>query len=157
MPISIVRIAAVLALILLAACQGGLGSIAPQGAAASAEARTHVAEIRRANGMQELRPDRTLDRAALQQAGNMAQAARMSHSTGLGRDFASRMRANGIRIAGENIAHGRFGTAEVLEVWMNSSGHRANMLNPDFSSFGLAYAVDPADSSRRYWVMVLGD
>lgn len=87
----------------------------------------------------------------------MAAAGRMRHDTGLRRDFVTRMSAEGIRgISAENIAHGRFDTARVLSIWMNSSGHRANVLDPRFSRYGLAYAPDPTDKDRRYWAMVLG-
>jgi hypothetical protein len=105
-----------------------------------------------------LRPDRELERAALAQASNMASAGRMAHNTGARRDFPSRMRAGGIRgTAAENIAHGRFDTARVISVWMNSAGHRRNMLDERFSRFGLAFVPDPRDTSRRYWAMVLGE
>lgn len=87
----------------------------------------------------------------------MAAAGRMRHDTGLRRDFVTRMNAEGIRgVSAENIAHGRFDTARVLSVWMNSSEHRAIVLDPRFSRYGLAYAPDPADGDRRYWAMVLG-
>ncbi|MNL07691.1 Cysteine-rich secretory protein family protein [compost metagenome] len=39
--------------------------------------------------------------------------------------------------AGENIASGKVGAPVVDEMWMNSSGHRANILNPGFKSFAL--------------------
>lgn len=87
----------------------------------------------------------------------MAAAGNMRHDTGLRRDFVTRMSAEGIKgISAENIAHGRFDTARVLSVWMNSSDHRAIVLDPRFSRFGLAYVPDPQDASRRYWAMVLG-
>lgn len=38
---------------------------------------------------------------------------------------------------GENIAWGKVGAPVVDEMWMNSSGHRANILNPNFKSFAL--------------------
>ncbi len=87
----------------------------------------------------------------------MAAAGRMRHDTGWQRDFVTRMSAEGIRgVSSENIAHGRFDTTRVLSIWMNSAGHRRNMLDERFSRFGLAYAPDPQDASRRYWAMVLG-
>jgi uncharacterized protein YkwD len=147
------------ALLALASCQSifsGIGSV--PGTVASAEAAPRVAELRTENGLAALRPDRELERAALAQASNMASAGRMAHNTGARRDFPSRMRAGGIRgTAAENIAHGRFDTARVISVWMNSDGHRRNMLNERFSRFGLAFVPDPRDTSRRYWAMVLGE
>jgi uncharacterized protein YkwD len=55
-------------------------------------------------------------------------------------------------LVGENIARGQVDERAVLDAWMNSSGHRANNLNPDFEDFALA----KANSSRGpYWVLVL--
>ncbi|GIO26279.1 CAP domain-containing protein [Ornithinibacillus bavariensis] len=43
------------------------------------------------------------------------------------------------RTAGENIAKGQKSPQEVMNAWMNSSGHRANILNPNFDSIGVGY------------------
>lgn len=48
---------------------------------------------------------------------------------------------------GENIAYGYPTPEDVVEGWMNSDGHRANILNPDFT--GLAVGVE-----NRYWVQL---
>src|SRR4051812_16328934 len=42
---------------------------------------------------------------------------------------------------GENIACGQRGPAEVVRGWMNSPGHRANILKPDFTHIGVGYAT----------------
>jgi len=45
---------------------------------------------------------------------------------------------------GENIAKATTGyksPAGVIEMWMNSAGHRENILNPDFTSMGIGYAI----------------
>ncbi|HKP52672.1 MAG TPA: CAP domain-containing protein [Chloroflexia bacterium] len=39
---------------------------------------------------------------------------------------------------GENIAWGQTTAAEVMDSWMNSEGHRANILNPDFTQIGVS-------------------
>jgi uncharacterized YkwD family protein len=51
------------------------------------------------------------------------------------------MRTFGInyRTAGENIAKGQKSPQEVMNAWMNSSGHRANILNAKFDSIGVGY------------------
>ena len=41
--------------------------------------------------------------------------------------------------AGENIAAGQQTPAEVMKGWMNSSGHRANILNPNYTEIGVGY------------------
>lgn len=44
--------------------------------------------------------------------------------------------------AGENIAKGQRTPQEVVNAWMNSTGHRANILNPNFKEIGVGYAKD---------------
>lgn len=54
------------------------------------------------------------------------------------------MEAYGInyRTAGENIAKGQRSPSEVVNAWMNSEGHRANILNGSFTHIGLGYYAD---------------
>lgn len=134
----------------------GCGSIRATGdsGGASAAGSRYLADIRSAHGLTGLSPDRRLEQAALEQSAFMARYARMAHDTGSGRDFATRMKRYGIGTAAENLAHGRFGMDRLFEMWMASTGHRTNMLNPDFGRFGLAYTYDAA-GERRYWALVL--
>lgn len=44
---------------------------------------------------------------------------------------------------GENIAMGQNSSAEVINSWMNSSGHRANILNPGYTRIGVAAFTTP--------------
>lgn len=46
------------------------------------------------------------------------------------------------RTAGENIAKGQRTPKEVVQAWMNSEGHRKNILNPDFTNIGVGYVKD---------------
>lgn len=86
----------------------------------------------------------------------MARAAQMKHTAGWGKNFAARMKNDGIEgAAAENIAHGRMGLDELFAMWMDSQGHRRNMLDPRFGRFGLAYVRDESGSQRRYWALVL--
>lgn len=127
------------------------------GAGASGAAAGALNALRAEQGLPALVPDRQLERAALQQAGYMAAAGRMKHTTGWGKDFASRVKANGIAgAAAENIAEGRMDTARVLKTWKNSPPHRRNMLDQRFTRFGLAYVRDSKNHDWRYWAMVLG-
>jgi len=52
--------------------------------------------------------------------------------------------------AGENIAAGQQSPTEVMNAWMNSSGHRANILNPNYTEIGVGIAS--GGSYRTYWV-----
>jgi uncharacterized protein YkwD len=139
----------------LSACQTAMqrpGKVA----GASAKATSNVQAIRSANNLAGLNADPTLERAALQQAGYMANAGRMAHATGWGRSFASRVRDNEIHgIAAENIAMGRMDMDQLFGRWMASPPHRRNMLDPQFTRFGLAYAESANGSAERYWALVL--
>lgn len=53
---------------------------------------------------------------------------------------------------GENVAVGQPTASAVVQAWMNSSGHRANILNPSYTRIGVADVVG-ADG-RHYWVQV---
>ncbi|MEQ1951941.1 CAP domain-containing protein [Mesorhizobium sp. CN2-181] len=127
-----------------------------EGAVASSAGQSYLAQIRSSNGLPPLSADPTLGQAALHQAEYMARSGRMAHTTGWGKDFVSRMRADGVRgAAAENVAFGDMGPEEVFSRWMNSAGHRRNMLDPAFSRFGLAYVREAANPQRRYWALVL--
>ncbi len=142
------------ALLLLGAC-GSVHETGP-GAGVSAAAAGTIAELRQANGVPALAADGKLQQAALQQAGYMASAGAMEHTTRIGRDFVSRMKNDKISgLRAENIAYGAFDTAKVLDVWMHSPPHRKNMLDPRIKRFGLAYVGD--GKGRRYWSMVMTD
>jgi uncharacterized protein YkwD len=138
----------------LAGCQSTINT--GEGAGASGSGASYLATIRSSNNLPGLSADSMLERAALQQAGYMAASGRMTHTTGWRRDFASRMKDNGVRgAAAENIAHGDIDPAELFSRWMNSAGHRRNMLDPRFTRFGLAYVREGNGSNRRYWALVL--
>lgn len=141
------------ALLSLAGCQ----SVFPTGSGVI-EARTGeeaLRTIRSEHGLPRLSPDSTLEKAALQQAGYMARSRKMEHTTARGRDFASRMKSNGVEgAAAENIAHGGMAPGKLFSMWMDLAGHRRNMLDPRFEHFGLASVADA--EGRRYWALVLG-
>ncbi|MBI3838217.1 MAG: CAP domain-containing protein [Planctomycetia bacterium] len=50
---------------------------------------------------------------------------------------------------GENIAMGQNSSSEVINSWMNSSGHRANILNPGYTRIGVAAYTTP--EGTIYW------
>ncbi|WP_246485499.1 CAP domain-containing protein [Aminobacter carboxidus] len=153
---TVMRATALGALLFLAACQTG-SNLAGDAAGASATGVTYLQTIRSEHGLPPLSPDSTLERAALQQAAYMARSGKMEHTTGWGKDFAARMNDNSVAgAAAENIAHGGMEPAKLFSMWMNSAGHRRNMLDPRFSKFGLAYVRESKGSDKRYWALVLG-
>ncbi|WP_423219157.1 SafA/ExsA family spore coat assembly protein [Caloramator australicus] len=54
--------------------------------------------------------------------------------------------------AGENIAMGQRTPQEVMNAWMNSPGHRSNILNPTYTEIGVGLAKDKA--GRCYWTQM---
>ena len=56
------------------------------------------------------------------------------------------------RTAGENIAKGQRTPAEVVNSWMNSSGHRANILNANFTDIGIGVAK--SSNGTLYWTQM---
>ncbi|MER5295538.1 CAP domain-containing protein [Streptomyces pharetrae] len=61
---------------------------------------------------------------------------------------------SGLRSIGENIACGQRSPAEVVTGWMNSPGHRANILEPDFTRIGVGFAG--GGRAGTYWTQVFG-
>jgi len=113
----------------------------------------------RANaGLSALRVNTKLMQAAQIQADQMAQLGRLEHELS-GAKYptpSDRLAAVGYRwqTYGENIAMGQTSAATVVDSWMHSSGHRANILNSRFQEIGVGYARDSA--GRPYYVQVFG-
>ncbi|SFD86175.1 uncharacterized protein, YkwD family [Lentibacillus persicus] len=58
------------------------------------------------------------------------------------------------RTAGENIAAGQRSPEQVVESWMNSEGHRENILNEGFTHIGVGYVEDTESPYRTYWTQL---
>ncbi|MBE7373852.1 CAP domain-containing protein [Pseudomonas lopnurensis] len=57
---------------------------------------------------------------------------------------------------GENIAAALPTPRKVVDGWLASPGHCANLMNPRFSELGAAYAVDPQSDAGIYWTALFG-
>ena len=57
---------------------------------------------------------------------------------------------------GENIAAGLDTPRKVVDGWLASPGHCANLMNPQFSELGAAYANDPKSDAGIYWTALFG-
>jgi uncharacterized protein YkwD len=105
-------------------------------------------------GLTALKPDRRLERAALGHAGDMVEHLYFSHDGRNGSRPAQRIRAAGYLSnggawqIGENLAWGTGDLATpraIMAAWMNSSGHRANILQPAYREIGVTVlAGNPA-------------
>ncbi len=107
--------------------------------------------IRKENGMSELTYDWELCRVARIKSQDMKDNGYFSHiSPTYGSPF-QMMKSFGIRYksAGENIAKGQPTPEAVVKAWMNSSGHRANILNSSFTHIGVGYV-----SVGNYWTQM---
>lgn len=70
-------------------------------------------------------------------------------------DRASRAGYSWQRI-GENIAAGQGSAEQVMAGWLASPGHCKNIMNPDFTELGAAYATNPESAAGSYWTQVFG-
>lgn len=61
------------------------------------------------------------------------------------------------KAVGENIAAGQKTPQEVVEAWMNSEGHRANILSADFKKLGVGYCESNSSEYSHYWVQLFSD
>lgn len=112
---------------------------------------TIVNQERQKAGLKPLQMDWELQRVARTKACDMATTGYFSHqSPDYGSPF-EMMKQYGIsyRTAGENIAKGQRTPSEVMQSWMNSSGHRANILKGDFTHIGVGYC-----HQGNHWVQM---
>ncbi|WP_336046624.1 CAP domain-containing protein [Solibacillus ferritrahens] len=96
------------------------------------------------NGLNALQIDRPLMAAAREKSQDMKNNNYFSHtSPTFGSPF-DRLKALNIsyKAAGENIAKGQKSPEQVVEAWMNSAGHRANILDKNFTHIGVGYVKD---------------
>ena len=104
---------------------------------------------RTSRGLSALRPNGILDRAARNHSRNMVQQSFFAHDSLGGASVMDRVRRRGYRsggglMVGENIAwgSGSYATpAEIVDGWMNSPGHRANILHRSFREIGVGVAI----------------
>lgn len=111
-----------------------------------------ISDFRLKNGEGRVTSDPTLNRIAQDQASAMASRGVMDHDV-LG-PFSSRVSSAGAQRAAENIAYGYDNFAKTLDQWINSAGHRKNLLLHEAARVGVASAKSPANG-RTYWAMVI--
>jgi hypothetical protein len=136
-----------------------LSSTAPvfaEGTPTPAEQILILVNQRRAEeGLRPLRIQSQLQAAAQGYAEYMARTGVFSHTGRDGSTPFSRMAAAGYRgtLMGENIARGFNTAASVMDAWMNSPGHRANILNPGYTDLGIGIA---GNTPSICWVQNFG-
>ncbi|CCH33314.1 CAP domain-containing protein [Actinosynnema sp. NPDC047251] len=110
---------------------------------------------RTANGCPALGVDERLDQAARGHSADMAAQNYFDHKSKDGRTFVDRIRAAGHPAPGaENIAAGQRTPKSVVKGWMESPGHRANILNCKLKTLGVGMAR--GGSYGVYWTQAFG-
>lgn len=122
--------------------EGGGSSAPAPDPASSSDVTDIVNSERAAEDLDPVAEDAALNAYAKDWAEQMASESRMYHS---GLDFEGSPR-------GENVASGQDDAAAVMAAWMDSPGHRANILGEDYTKTGVAMAKDAA--GREYWAQV---
>jgi len=112
---------------------------------------TLVNKERRKKGKAALCCNDKLTRAAQEQSNWQASTGKMTHTGRGGSSVGSRVTSKGFKwnAVAENVANGPNNPSSIMKMWMNSSGHRANILSGSYKYFGFA-------QSGRYWTQVFG-
>lgn len=113
-----------------------------------------VNQERQKAGLQPLQLDTKLSDVAREKSKDMMNKGYFSHqSPTYGSPF-DMMKQFGItyKSAGENIAKGQQTPQEVMNAWMNSEGHRANILNGSFTHIGVGFVKDAQGTT--YWTQM---
>ena len=114
---------------------------------------------REENGCGPLKIDTRLIKAARGHAADMVERTFFDHVNPDGKSPSDRAQAAGFPSGvGENIAVGYTDAEAVMNGWMNSSGHRANILNCDYTVIGIGYAAGTVlpEYGPGAWVQVFG-
>lgn len=103
------------------------------------------------HGLSALTMDSSVTAAAQVRAGELYRS--FSHTRPDGRSCFTALREAGASYsgAGENIAYGQRSPEAVMQAWMNSSGHRANILSNKYTKIGVGYTVK---NGVTYWTQM---
>ena len=112
---------------------------------------------RKSRGCKKLVLDSTLNKAAQKRAQEISKY--FSHERPNGTDCFTVLKKYGARYTtcGENIAAGQSTAAIVMNSWMNSDGHRKNILTKKFKKMGVGYYKKKGTDYTYYWVQLFSD
>lgn len=105
-----------------------------------------------------LRANPLLERAAQSHAQDMAAHEYIEHEGRDGSTPAQRITRTGYpwRSIGENVAAGQETPEDVVQGWIASPGHCANLMSPDFTEMGVAFAINMEAKAIVYWAQEFG-
>lgn len=149
--------------------QSAVAAAAPDRSADAADQEPHPEAVRQVieltnrerlkAGLPALKRQKCLLDSAAWLARDMAERHYFDHHDSGGRSMTARLtgfKYTDYSALGENIAMGQRTPQEVVACWMNSPGHRANILCSDFSEIGVGYVPASAQGSGGYWVQDFG-
>lgn len=110
-----------------------------------------VNQIRQQNALNPLTENWQLSRVARYKSQDMVNKGYFSHTSPTYGSPSQMIKAFGLtfRTAGENIAYGYSTPQDVVNGWMNSIGHRANILNAAYTQIGVGYVAN-----GNYWTQM---
>ncbi|PKR78183.1 transporter [Halalkalibacillus sediminis] len=114
---------------------------------------TLVNQVRKEHGLDPLQQSQRVGGVARDKSIDMAEHNYFSHqSPNYGSPF-DMLEAYGIsyRAAGENIAMGQGSPEQVMDSWMNSEGHRKNILSENFNQLGVGFIKE---DGQTYWTQI---
>lgn len=111
-----------------------------------------VNQERAKEGLPALKYNEKVAKAALVRAKETESV--FDHTRPNGSSFSTALTENGVVFngAGENIAYGQKSPEEVMKGWMNSPGHRANIMNKNYTSIGVGYYENA--NGVKYWTQL---
>jgi uncharacterized protein YkwD len=143
---------------LAAAALTGVPAAAQSGAGFHDEVFLRVNQVRQSAGLRPLARNRALELAAQRHAEDMARNNFMSHRGSNGSSPAARIRAAGYPWItwAENVAVGYPTPAAVMNAWLNSPGHRRNILSPNMQEIGIGFAQAAGSRWGAFWCQDFG-
>ncbi|KAG1704590.1 hypothetical protein DVH05_005520 [Phytophthora capsici] len=119
---------------------------------------TAVNQERAKQGVPSLCMNKKLQAAAQRHSDDMAKNNFMAHDGHDGSTMSQRITEAGYEwdSVAENVAAGQEEVQSVMESWMTSPGHRENIMNPDYTMFGTAFAYNKDSQYGIYWTQDFG-
>lgn len=117
-----------------------------------------VNAARTAHGLAPLQWNARLADAAAAHAADLQRCGKLAHDGCDGNQLPQRATRAGyaFRRISENLALCPCDAAAVVPLWLNSEGHRRNLLDPNVTEMGADTRLDNADLRRQQWVLVMG-
>ena len=114
--------------------------------------------VRQEAGLSPLTVDLRMVDAARRHSADMATNNVFGHTGSDGSNAGARVRAAGYdwNFVAENVAAGQSGSEAVVSSWMNSPGHRANILHANARHLGIGYVYEAGTQYGHYWTVNFG-